>query len=215
MSRPFFSIVMAAFNRARLLPRAVESVLQQDFTDWELLVIDDGSTDSTSAVVESLQKLTPRLLYFQRPHRGLAPTRNFGFEKSSGLYLTSLDSDDEYLPGHLSLHHAFLQAHPEIEMLRSRPQIVGDPYVPDFDRPGERIHLDECVVGCTFMVKAEVMKRMGGYPDLPFGDDTQFWRKGKELGIVQAVSRHRTYRYHRDEPDSICNQKMNSPPSSL
>jgi glycosyltransferase involved in cell wall biosynthesis len=98
-SSPFFSLVVPTFNRQALVVRAIASVLNQTFSDFELWVIDDGSTDDTRYAVESFSD--PRLLYrkIDNSERGIA--RNTGIRASSGRYVTFLDSDDILYPNHL------------------------------------------------------------------------------------------------------------------
>lgn len=98
---PFFSIVIPTYNRANLLTRAVESVLAQTFNNWELLIVDDGSTDNTRAVVEEYADERIHYIYQQNAERSAA--RNNGIEHSSGKYVCFLDSDDYYLANRLQL----------------------------------------------------------------------------------------------------------------
>jgi len=90
-----FSIIIPAFNRAHLLPEALESVFKQTCTDYEIIVVDDGSTDNTKKIVESYGS---KVHFFQQQNRGPGAARNLGAIKSSGEYLTFLDSDDIWLP---------------------------------------------------------------------------------------------------------------------
>jgi GalNAc5-diNAcBac-PP-undecaprenol beta-1,3-glucosyltransferase len=91
------SIIMAAYNMASTLPRAVESVLSQTYTDWELILIDDGSTDETPRVVAGLTD--PRIRAFRHsPNRGVTAAKNAGFDQIKGEWFTILDADDEIVP---------------------------------------------------------------------------------------------------------------------
>ncbi len=98
---PYFSIVTPAFNREREIRRAVESCLSQDFTDFELIVVDDGSTDRTAAVVESYSDARVRLIRHGR-NRGVCPARNTAIRAATGGWILYLDSDHELLPGCLA-----------------------------------------------------------------------------------------------------------------
>ena len=95
------SIVMATFNRASTLPRAVESVLRQTYSDWELIIIDDGSTDGTPDLLASMTD--PRIrMYRHSPNRGVAAAKNAGFDRIEGEWFQTLDSDDEMVPNALA-----------------------------------------------------------------------------------------------------------------
>lgn len=117
-SGPTVSIVMPTYNRADLLPRSIDSILCQDFADFELLIVDDGSTDDTAEVVEGLQTRDPRLRYLKLPeNRGPAAARNEGLDNASGKYIGLADSDDLWLPCKLKAQVEVLAKHPEIEIL--------------------------------------------------------------------------------------------------
>jgi glycosyltransferase involved in cell wall biosynthesis len=98
---PFFSIIIPTYNRADLLGVAIESVLKQTFTDWELLIVDDGSTDNTAEVVKGFADARIKYIYQTNAERSAA--RNNGIAQSTGRYICFLDSDDYYLPDRLAL----------------------------------------------------------------------------------------------------------------
>lgn len=96
---PKVSVIIPTYNRANLLPRAIKSVLNQTYKDFELIIVDDGSTDNTKKVVEEFQKKDPRIKYiWQKNSGGEARPRNMGIRHSKGEYIAFLDSDDEWLP---------------------------------------------------------------------------------------------------------------------
>ncbi len=97
---PYFSIILPTYNRACLLPKAIESVLQQTFGDWELIIVDDGSTDDTKAVVEKFQDERIRYIYQENQERSAA--RNNGINQAKGSYICFLDSDDYFLKDKLA-----------------------------------------------------------------------------------------------------------------
>ena len=95
------SIVMATYNRAATLPRAVASVLSQTEPDWELIIVDDGSTDETPALVAEMTD--PRIrVYRHSPNRGVTAAKNAGLDRIRGEWFTTLDSDDEMIPDALA-----------------------------------------------------------------------------------------------------------------
>jgi glycosyltransferase involved in cell wall biosynthesis len=96
----FFSIIIPTYNRASFLGNTIVSVLQQNFWDWEVIIVDDGSLDNTEEVVKSFDDLRIKYLYKQNEERSIA--RNYGIQQASGQYICFLDSDDEYYPDHLS-----------------------------------------------------------------------------------------------------------------
>ena len=96
---PSISVILNTYNRAAVLPRALESVLAQTHDDFELVIVDDGSTDHTPGVIPRFDDR--RVRYVRQANAGLSHARNFGVASSSGHYVTFLDDDDEVLPGWL------------------------------------------------------------------------------------------------------------------
>ena len=110
----FFSIVVPTYNRAYLLPGTIESIIGQDHPLFELIIVDDGSTDNTEQAVQPY--LSDRVHYFKKENAERAAARNYGSLKAKGQYINWFDSDDRMLPGHLSQASAFIQqlGYPEV-----------------------------------------------------------------------------------------------------
>jgi glycosyltransferase involved in cell wall biosynthesis len=105
------SIITPAYNRQNLLPRAIESVHGQSFGDWELIIVDDRSTDGTRGLVEDYQKKDERIRYLFNTHsKGPAGARNCGIESAQGEFIAFLDSDDEWSENYLKDSLTALQA---------------------------------------------------------------------------------------------------------
>lgn len=104
------SIILPTYNRGDTLARAVDSVVAQTYSDWELLIVDDGSTDETASVALSYND--PRIRYIRQENAGVAAARNTGLDRACGQYITFLDSDDEWLPHFLAVCVGFLQNNP-------------------------------------------------------------------------------------------------------
>lgn len=103
MYSPKVSIIMAAYNRADTMPRAIDSVLAQDMPDWELIIVDDGSTDNTISVIQSYLKKDSRIrAAFHERNLHVHATKNTGLDLMRGEWFTILDSDDEMMPQALS-----------------------------------------------------------------------------------------------------------------
>lgn len=103
----FFSIIIPTYNREHFLPKAIESVINQTFTDWELIIVDDGSMDNTRNIVEPYLADT-RIRYIFQYNQERCVARNTGINTSKGQFITFLDSDDYFLPNRLALLHNYI-----------------------------------------------------------------------------------------------------------
>jgi glycosyltransferase involved in cell wall biosynthesis len=112
---PKVDVIIPAYNAAKYLPAAIESVVAQSFEDWRIVLIDDGSTDSTSEVVAPyIEQLGPKLLYIHQPNAGLPAARNTAIRNSSAELLALLDADDVWLPCRLA---------ESVKSFENRPQV--------------------------------------------------------------------------------------------
>jgi hypothetical protein len=114
----FFSIIIPAYNYAHFLPRALLSVLSQDENNYEIIVVDDGSTDDTKGVAESFRaNASDRIKYIHQANSGPGAARNRGINRSIGEYLIFLDADDRLLPGALKRFRRFIGEKGRYEMV--------------------------------------------------------------------------------------------------
>ena len=119
MSEPLVSVVTPAYNYARFLGDAFDSLVAQTLPEWEWLVVDDGSSDDTQQVLAALAARDPRVRFFRQENRGPGAARNRGLQESRGRYLQFLDADDRLLPEKLARHVRFLEEHPETGLVYS------------------------------------------------------------------------------------------------
>ncbi len=124
--QPTFSVIIPTYNRASLLGRAIRSVLTQTFKDYELLVIDDASSDDTKNVVQSFND--ERIIYIRREQNGgSSATRNTGIKQARGRYISFLDDDDEYLPDFLAETYQRFETLPgSVGFIGSGIRVVGE-----------------------------------------------------------------------------------------
>lgn len=202
--QPFFSVIIRTYNRANVLPRALDSLLGQTESDWEALIVDDGSSDDTFAVVRDYLPRMPRLRYMYHANKGQAYAANTGITSAVGRYITWLDSDDYYQPEHLAIRKQILLDDPAILFLHGGVQIIGDPYVADKYDYAKKVYLPDCPIGGTFVVRSDLMREMGGYPIVKFGIDSDFFENAVAQGIEPVAVEAPTYVYDRTSPDSVC-----------
>lgn len=110
MANPFFTVVIPTYNRGDRVGKTIASVIEQAYTDFEIIVVDDGSTDQTAEVVKGI--VDPRITYVHTENRERAAARNAGTRLAKGNYVTFLDSDDRFYPDHLQKVHEALRGDP-------------------------------------------------------------------------------------------------------
>jgi glycosyltransferase involved in cell wall biosynthesis len=115
---PRVSVIIPTFNCARFLGRAIETALTQTYRDYELIVVDDGSTDETREVVASFGS---KLRYLYQPNGGVYSARNLALSSANGELVAYLDADDMWYPHKLDTQVAFLDAHKECGLVHSDP----------------------------------------------------------------------------------------------
>jgi len=209
-SGPKVSVIIATHNRPNFVAHAIQSVLAQTYTDLELIVIDDGSTDQTADVVGSFRD--PRLRYEYQPPSGRSRARNRGLVKATGEYIAFLDDDDAYLPDKLATQVAFLNQHPECDLVAGGAVIMdesGKPLrnwpvwqdMPDFD-------ILSCVSGCPLfptivMVRHEALESLGTWFDeqVEPAEDTDLFIRLALAGCGMAWDR-RYVAYYRQHAGS-------------
>ena len=123
-SEPVISVVLPVYNCADYVAEAVQSILDQTFSNFEFLIIDDGSTDATSNVLQGFRD--PRIRSITQENHGLAFTLNRGLELSRGRYVARQDADDISLPDRLGKQVAFLEAHPACALVGTWADIWRD-----------------------------------------------------------------------------------------
>jgi glycosyltransferase involved in cell wall biosynthesis len=119
----FVSVIIPAFNRSMLLKRAMDSVYRQTVTQYEIIVIDDGSTDDTADMV---QKEYPNVCYLYQSNNGVSSARNKGLEMAKGNWLAFLDSDDEWMPEKLEKQLKLLNSQPEQKICHTEEIWIRD-----------------------------------------------------------------------------------------
>ena len=129
LNTPFFSVVIPTYNRGWVLLLAIQSVIQQTFDQWELIIVDDGSKDDTKSVVSAITD--KRVKYFYQENKGRSAARNAGIEIALGEYIAFLDSDDQYAENYLELFFDVISQEKGPHLCLSSAEIVGNstPYL--------------------------------------------------------------------------------------
>jgi len=168
---PTVSVVVPAYNAAATLRETLESVLAQTFTDFELLVVDDGSTDATAQIALSFED--PRVRLLPLAHGGVSRARNLAVDEARGKLIAFLDADDLWLPRKLALQVALLDARPEVGLCVTRATRIdaashatGEmPILEAAEDYTVALLLRSSIAGCVSaaVIRPEVFRRAGGF----------------------------------------------------
>ena len=183
--------------------RAIDSVLHQDFQDFELIIIDDGSKgNDRELLMDYVEKNEDKISYIRHSNRGQSESINRGVLYSLGEYITIIDSDDEYKQNHLS---SCLMEINDLDLICSTSETIvdndNDYYVPDKNDLSKLIHLDEATLFGTLFGRKKVFTSIEF--KTRFAADADFYERATKLFSVKKLDL-RTYIYHRNIPNSIC-----------
>lgn len=172
------SVVMPAYNEELWISESIQSILNQTFEDFELIVVDDGSTDNTFKIATSFND--PRVKVYRQENMGPATARNKALNLAKGKYIALQDADDRSKPGRLELQYEFLENNINYVAVgvfadyidkdglyiyqHNRPEIIPE----DWD------WLQTPLIHPSVMFRRHVLKKVGGYPDIPVSQDTLF-----------------------------------------
>ena len=177
---PKVSVIIPTYNRLQYLGRAIRSLLAQTYRNFELIVVDDGSTDETTLMI----KRFPQVIYLQKTNSGVSRTRNLGIRRAKGEWIAFLDSDDEWLPQKLEKQMEYLNAHPEIKIFQTEEIWI---------RNGKRVNsmkkhkkyggniFKECLPLCivspsAVIIKREIFDEVGLFDEnFPACEDYDLW----------------------------------------
>jgi len=194
--KPLISVIMAAYNVERFIGAAIESVLAQTYSNWELIVANDASPDKVREIVEGYAKRDGRIrLINLEKNSGQAIARNRAVEKASGEYLAILDADDLALPNRFETQLAYFKAHPEVAILGSAAIII--------DEHGKKLStkiktltneeirfsllLQSQFIHSSVMMKKSAFDELGGYRhEFVYAEDYDLWSRARDKGFIMA-----------------------------
>jgi glycosyltransferase involved in cell wall biosynthesis len=185
---PKVSVVMAVYNGAQYVQQATDTILDQTFTDLELVIVDDGSTDETLQILRSFRD--PRLVLVQNEQNlGLAKSLNWGIHISRGEYIARQDADDLSYPHRLEKQVAVLDVHPEVGAVGTRAEWVDDRFgiLQVWPPPADNAAIQEtllrhcCLIHGSTMYRRRAIQELGGYDTaMRTGQDYDLWLRMAE-----------------------------------
>ncbi|WP_392530604.1 glycosyltransferase family 2 protein [Nostoc sp. C117] len=196
---PEISIILCTYNRAKYLNECINSVINQTFKYWELIIVDDGSQDNTFEIINPYIEEFNNIRYLKHRNKKQCYAKNAGIQASFGRYITFIDSDDTYKPNHLESRVEYMKAHPEIDLIEGGFTIEEEIWLADYYNPGQKINLRECVLGPTFFGKRHVFFELQGFKHFLYGEDTDFWARAEKIVRTQKITQPETYIYTRGE----------------
>ncbi len=218
MSDPTVSVIMPVYNGARFINQTIESVLNQTFTDFELLIIDDGSIDNTLEIANQYALGDRRIQVFSHPNQGVSVTRNRGIKSTKGKLIAFLDADDIWSPDKLAAHIKHFQAHPNLAVSFSRVEFISI----DGSRTGQvstsrLFHLqpedflyeNPTTTMSNPIARAEVFAEVGGFAeDMSYSEDLEWLfrvichqRQGLPPWQIEGIDRILVY--YRASPSGL------------
>lgn len=172
------SIVVPCYNQAQYLPECLESVLDQTFSDWECIIVNDGSPDNTEEVSMEWTAKDPRIKYIKKENGGLCSARNAGVNAALGDWILPLDADDRIANQYLSQAYEIMCNNPNVGLIYANANFFGDKEgkwdLPDYDF---KTLLRSNMIYCSAFYKKEDWISLGGYDsNMKSGwEDWEFW----------------------------------------
>ena len=214
---PEVTVLLAVHNGARFLPTAIESVLAQTFRDFQLVVVDDASTDDTPAIIARLAD--PRFMHVRNPQNfGLARSLNIGLAHATGKYVARLDHDDVSHAGRLAAQAAWLGDHPHTALVGSLARLIDEHGQARglVERPTS-IHgirwmrlLENPFIHSTVMFRRDLAAELGGYSEsAPLAEDFDFW--GRFIKRFEVANLDRPLVDYRGWSESIMSSVEQDP----
>ena len=206
MCNPLVSVIIPLFNKEKHIERAIRSVATQSFSNWELIIIDDGSTDNSLIVAkQACHSLNAKII--SQENRGPGAARNVGLKLAKGQFVSFLDADDEWLPSFLEITTSFLLSSKQCDLVTTSYFMfpLGDSMVPSQHEHGLEngvIHFSEntsvdfalyvlsCICPWSTLVNVDIIKKYGGFFDkyrCLYGEDSFLWLKiilNEPFGII-------------------------------
>jgi glycosyltransferase involved in cell wall biosynthesis len=218
-----FTVVIPAFNAARTIGSSIRSVLQQTEQDFEIVVVDDGSTDDTCERARSFAT-DPRVRVIDQPNGGPSAARNAGLAAARGSYVSMLDADDLWLPQYLEVMGGALDANRDAAFAYTDAWILDDESgrirrrsAMFYQRPPKKLPdarafflllLDRNFVYTSVTVRRSVIQEVGGYDeDLSTGEDWELWLRIAGRGM-RPVRPPGLLAIHRNHPSSLANDTL-------
>ncbi len=215
---PMISVVMPAYNASGYIGQTIESVLNQTFTDFELLIIDDGSTDSTLTVAHQYGRRDRRIKVISQANQGVSATRNRGIQEAKGQFMAFLDADDLWLTDKLAAHIEHFHTNPNLAVSFSRVEFISTDGEPTGQistsrlvnlKPEDFLYENPTSTMSNPIARSEVFAQVGGFAeDMSYSEDLEwlfrvmcYRRQGEPPWQIEGIDR--ILIYYRASPAGL------------
>jgi glycosyltransferase involved in cell wall biosynthesis len=206
---PVISVIMPVYNAERYLTEALDSILAQTFGDFELILIDDGSTDGSAEILNQYATVQDRIRLFRRPNTGLTKALNECLRLARGEFVARMDSDDICTPDRFEKQVTYMRAHPDVVLLGGAYDLVdgGGRFLRRVTQPQDDAALQQsCLDGRTpichplALMRREAVLKVGGYDEsFLVAQDLDLWLRLGEVGkLANLPDVLLQYRQHED-----------------
>jgi hypothetical protein len=187
---------MSVYNGGKYLNEAIESILNQTFRDFEFIIINDGSTDDTGAILNSYGQIDNRVQVYNQENRGLIVSLNRGCQLAQGKYIARMDADDISLPERLAKQIQYMEAHPEIGVLGTWVAMIdekgrgrGDWRLPTTPNvTGWALLFGWCVAHPSVVMRREIVEQLGFYrPEAIHAEDYDLWARASLVTSIANI----------------------------
>lgn len=212
---PFFSIIIPTYNRAHILINTLQSVKSQTFTDWECIVVDDGSNDATKEMMAIECKDDIRIHYIYQNNAERSAARNKGINSAKGTYICFLDSDDAYKDNHLQVLYNSIQSNnnptalffTNFDVLKEGT--VSAINIPKLSNDAINYFFTNAIIPARVCISKEIVKKKQFDEDIVIVEDTILWaRIARHFKIIHIEESTVVYNLHEDNSINIKNNSF-------
>ena len=220
MNKPIVSVVMPAYNATRYIAASIESILNQTMTEFELIIIDDASTDNTADICKTYAERDKRIqLHSLKENHGALAVRNMGLKYATGKYFATQDADDISHADRLAMQVAYMEVHPDIALIGSHIRLIDEHngIIGVRQYPTEPMEIRKRAIcfnpfaASATLVRIDVLRNVGGYPEsrTKIAEDYALW--------LRVLSEHNganldrflmDYRLHQSAGKNSVRQKL-------
>jgi glycosyltransferase involved in cell wall biosynthesis len=204
-----FSVITPAFNAEKFIGQAIESVRSQGYDDWEMIVIDDGSTDGTCNIVQQFEAIDPRIRLIRKNHGGVSQARNTGVSEAKFEWIALLDADDVFCDGKMKTQLQAAEEQPDVVLWGTYAYNIGERgerYDVNEEGPPNRTAFEKMrqnaevisIKKSSALFRASLFRQLGGFDSqYDSAEDTELWNRMADFGPVIAIPEPLIlYRFH-------------------